>query len=73
MQNSMAKNIWAYNERQQYYLASLLETNVFEIHVFFITIWRKDNKLIIYSPRKIEKNGKKIWFDPGSNWGRSAC
>jgi len=55
----MAKNIWAYDERQQYYLASLLETNVFEIHVFFITSWRKNNKLIIYSPRKIEKIAKR--------------
>ena len=58
MENSVAFNNWSYNMSWHRQLASLIETNVFEIHIFvcyfftiiilFVIIWCKDNKLIFY-------------------------
>ena len=58
MENSAPSNVWTHCARWHRYFASLIETNVFEISCFFLyivlfcnlylTIWCKDNKLIIY-------------------------
>ena len=58
MENSASSNIWTYCARWHRYFASLIETNVFEIScllcmsfcfvILYVTIWCKDNKLIIY-------------------------
>ena len=60
-------NVWTHNTRWHRYLDSLIETNAFEITcllyisfcfvILYVTIWCKDNKLIIYlSVRRIN------WF-----------
>ena len=58
MENSAPSNVWTYYARWHRYFASLIETNVFEIScllcisfcfiILYVTIWCKDNKLIIY-------------------------
>ena len=58
MENSAPSNVWTYYARWHRYFASLIETNVFgnfmsSLYIvlfckFYVTIWCKDNKLIIY-------------------------
>ena len=56
--NSVPSSIWTYSAHWHRYLASLIETNVFEISCLLcmsfccitlcVIIWCKDNKLIVY-------------------------
>ena len=67
MENSAPSNVWTYFARWHRYFASLIETNVFEIScllcmsfcfvILYVTIWCKDNKLIIY----LSKDNKQIF------------